>query len=171
MLHAAVRWPDMADATLWPMAVEYACYVLNHVPKNNGLSPMELVTRVGQHYNDLTNIHVWGAPAYVLDPALQDGKKIPKWRPRSRRGVFVGLSRKHASSIPLVLNCTTLAISAQFHVVFDDWFTSVLSPHQTQTLLQIGGRLSLKSGSNMCGMMRLTCPLWATNGWTNRSLH
>ena len=78
MLHAAVRWPDMADASHWPMAVDYATYILNHVPRNNGLSPIELVTKVGQHYDDLTNIHVWGAPAYVLDPSLQDGKKIPK---------------------------------------------------------------------------------------------
>jgi hypothetical protein len=41
--------------------------------------------------------------------------------------MFMGLSKKYASSIPLVMSCQTLAISAQFHVVFDDWFTTVQS--------------------------------------------
>ena len=35
------------------------------------------------------------------------------------------MSPKHASSIPLVLNCNTLWISPQFHVIFDEWFSSV----------------------------------------------
>ena len=29
MLHAAIHWPDMADASLWPLAVEYAVYLYN----------------------------------------------------------------------------------------------------------------------------------------------
>ena len=127
MLHAPVRWPDMTDALLWPIAVDYATYIVNHIPKDNGLSPVKLVTKVGQRYKDLTNIHIWGASAYVLDPSLQDGKKIPKRWPCLRRRVFVGLSKRHASSIPLVLNCSTLAISAKFYVVFDNWLMSVLS--------------------------------------------
>ena len=37
----------------------------------------------------------------------------------------MGLSPDHASPIPLVLNLHTGAITPQFHVVFDDWFTTV----------------------------------------------
>ena len=37
----------------------------------------------------------------------------------------VGMSPKHASSVPLVLNPFTGTITAQFHVVFDDWFATV----------------------------------------------
>ena len=37
----------------------------------------------------------------------------------------MGLSPDHASTVPLVLNLDTSAITPQFHVVFDDWFTSV----------------------------------------------
>ena len=37
----------------------------------------------------------------------------------------MGLSPDHASTVPLVLNLDTGAITPQFHVVFDDWFTTV----------------------------------------------
>jgi hypothetical protein len=40
-----------------------------------------------------------GCPVYVLDPKLQDGQKIPKWDPRSRRGMFVGVSNAHSSIV------------------------------------------------------------------------
>jgi hypothetical protein len=62
-----------------------------------------------------------------LDKTLLDGKKIPKWKPHSQRCIYVGLSKKHATSVPLVLNPVTGAITAQFHVVFDDWFSTIAS--------------------------------------------
>ena len=70
---------------------------------------------------------MWGAPVYVLHPTLQQGKKLPRWEPRSRRGVFVGFSPDHSSDVPLVLNLSTGSVSPQFHVVFDDEFTTVPS--------------------------------------------
>ena len=38
---------------------------------------------------------------------------------------YMGLSPKHASSVPLVLNPTPSSLTAQFHAVFDDWFATV----------------------------------------------
>ncbi len=67
---------------------------------------------------------------YVLEKSLQDGKKIPKWRPRSKRSVYLGISHKHASTVPIVLNTSTGSITPQFHVVFDDWFATVGSDHE-----------------------------------------
>ena len=133
MLHSAVRWPETADSSLWPMAVDYAVYLFNHVPNPvTGISPVELSTRTALQHKDYHHLHVWGCPAYVLDPTLQGGKKLPKWQPRSRRAVFLGLSKKHAASIPLVLNLNSLCISPQFHVIFDDWFTTVASSLETE---------------------------------------
>ena len=37
----------------------------------------------------------------------------------------MGLSPDHASTVPLVLNLDTGVITPQFHVVFNDWFTTV----------------------------------------------
>ena len=64
---------------------------------------------------------------YVLDPVLAAGKKLPRWQPRSRRGMFVGFSPVHSSDVPLILNLRTGHISPQYHVVFDDDFSTVQS--------------------------------------------
>jgi transposase InsO family protein len=36
MLHAAIHWPDVADSTLWPMAVAHAVYLYNHAHASIG---------------------------------------------------------------------------------------------------------------------------------------
>ncbi len=56
---------------------------------------------------------------------MQSGKKIPKWRLRSRVGINLGISNQHARSIVLVLNLTTGHVSPQFHVKFDPKFQTV----------------------------------------------
>lgn len=128
MIHAGIHWPDMAKATLWPMAVAQACYLFNHVPDpSTGLSPSDIFTKTRWPHKRFHDFHVWGCPVYVLDKSLQDGKKIPKWRPRSARSIYMGVSLNHASSVPLVLNTSTGAVTPQFHIVFDDWFATVPS--------------------------------------------
>ncbi len=64
---------------------------------------------------------------YVLDASLQDGKKIPKWNPWARLGLFLGFSDLHSSLVPLVLNIDMGHISPQFHVIFDNKFKTVTS--------------------------------------------
>ena len=70
---------------------------------------------------------MWGCLVYVLEPALQDGKKIPKWEPRAHLGMFLGSSQVHSLLVALVLNVSTGKISPQYHVVFDDKFSTVTS--------------------------------------------
>jgi hypothetical protein len=126
MLHAAIHWPDMADATLWPLAVDYAVHIFNRIPnRETGLSPLDLFTGTRQPLRRLHDLHVWGSPAYLLDKRIADGKKIPRWEARSERVIFVGISTKHMGSTPLVLNPRTRAITSPYHVVFDDWFATV----------------------------------------------
>jgi hypothetical protein len=46
MIHSGIHWPDMAQASLWPMAVAHACYLYNHVPNPaTGLSPTDIFTK------------------------------------------------------------------------------------------------------------------------------
>jgi hypothetical protein len=126
MLHAAIHWPDATDATQWPMAVMHATYLYNHMPcLETGIPPVNLFTKTRWEQKKFHDCHVWGCPVYVLDKTLGDGKKIPKWKPRSKRAIYMGNSPKHSSTVPLVLNPETGAITAQFHVVFDDWFATV----------------------------------------------
>ena len=47
------------------------------MPKmNDGLSPEENFSRMFQRSDRLMNIPAWGCPACVLQPTLQDGKKL-----------------------------------------------------------------------------------------------
>jgi hypothetical protein len=127
LLHSIMMWPDQADLSLWPFALDHAVYLWNHIPcKTLSLAPVEIFTKTRfPNYNHLRRLHVWGCPVYVLDPALQDGQKLPKWQPRSRRGKFLGLSTTHSTSIGLILNLRTGFVSPQYHVVYDDEFTTV----------------------------------------------
>lgn len=132
MLHAAIHWPDVADASLWPMAVSMAVFLHNHVPDPaTGLAPIDLFARTRWEQSKFHDLHVWGCPVYVLDKTIADGKKLPRWKPRSRRSIAMGLSSKHSSTVPLVLNPDTGAITPAFHVVFDDWFATVSSSADT----------------------------------------
>ena len=125
LLHSAIRWPEVYSPEFWPFAMSYAAYVYNNVPKQpSGLSASELFTGVKEdHEARLQSILPWGIPAYVLDTKLQDGQSIPKWKPRSRRGQFLGISQYHnATNIGLIRNLVTQKISPQYHVVYDPWF-------------------------------------------------
>ena len=128
MLHSAYHWPQHASIKLWPMAINYAVWVFNHLPRiDTGLCPDEMWSQSRTTHDDLRRAHVWGCPVYVLEPELQDGKKIPKWQPRARLGMFMGFSQVHSSLVALVLNTSTGKISPQYHVVFDDKFATVNS--------------------------------------------
>ena len=89
MLHLALHWPQVANSNLWPFAVNHAVYLWNNTPKHETfISPVEHFTsKTFANYAHLQRLHVFGCPVYVLDPKLQDGKKLPKWTRRSRQGV------------------------------------------------------------------------------------
>jgi hypothetical protein len=125
MLHAKMRWPKAVTTNLWPMAMKHAQHLLNHMPTDNNVCPLDIVLGTTVPRTALRNLHVWGAPCFVLDPKLQDGHKIPKFDSRSRQALHLGLSPRHAATVPLVLNLETGNVSPQFHVVFDDWFSTV----------------------------------------------
>jgi Reverse transcriptase (RNA-dependent DNA polymerase)/Zinc knuckle len=126
MIHAAIHWPEVSDPCLWPMAVQHASYVFNRMPHlDTGLCPLDLFNRQRWKQSQLHDLHVWGCPVYVLDKRTADGVKIPKWKPRSNRFIYMGISNKHASSVPLLFNPESGVISPQYHVVFDDWFATI----------------------------------------------
>ena len=81
MHHSAIHWPDVADVTLWPLAILHAVSVLNRIPQEStGRSPLELWTRKTYPVSKFQDFHVWGCPVYVLDSTLADGKKLPRWK-------------------------------------------------------------------------------------------
>ena len=125
LLHALIHWPEQTTLDLWPFAVDYAVFLWNRMPREKSkMSPLEIFYSTKSTHEDIRSARVWGCPAYVLEPTLQDGKKLPRWRPRSKLGQFLGRSKNHASSVGLIKNVATGGVSAQFHVVYDDHFAT-----------------------------------------------
>ena len=126
LIHSALLWPKQSKLEHWPMAMDHAVWVWNNLPMDDGLSPEEKWTgSKAPSYNHLQRAHVWGCPAYVLDPKLADGQKILKWSPRSWQGKFIGYSKDHSNSAGLILNPKTGYLSTQYHVLYDDKFETV----------------------------------------------
>ena len=111
LLHASANWKYEIDSTIWPMAVQYSTYVYNILRRSNNISPSDLYFGSTIPRHKLWNMYVWGCPVYVLCPTLQAGNKIPRWEPRSKLGIFCGLSTIHSSEVPQVLNLTTGSIT------------------------------------------------------------
>ena len=88
---------------------------------------MEILTRVKADHRDLLRPPVRGCLAYILDPALQLGKKISKWNKRSCLGQFLGFSEEHSLLVAQIRNLDTGFVSPQYHVVFDNRFETVFS--------------------------------------------
>jgi hypothetical protein len=70
---------------------------------------------------------VWGCPVFILDPKLQDGKKLPKWVSCARRGQFLGFSTQHSSTVGKILNQRTGYVSPQYHIVYNELYSTVTS--------------------------------------------
>ena len=127
LLHAKRHWPDYITTMMWPFALKEAAYRLNRLSlRSDGRSCEATFFNIDEDLFDATTLHVFGSPCFVLDSRLQSGiAGPPKWEPRSRLGIYVGHSPSHAGTVALVLNPRTGHVSPQYHVVFDDLFTTV----------------------------------------------
>ena len=141
ILHAALHWPDQADVELWPFAMKHAVHIWNHLPdESTGLAPIEYFSGSRlPSFDCLRQLHVWGCPCFVLDPTLQDGKSLPKWKPRARLSQYLGVASGYSSNIGNILNLRTGFISPQYHVVHDDFFTTAYAPLTEDTWEEVGG--------------------------------
>ena len=62
----------------------------------------------------------------MLDARQQLGLGlVPKWDPCARMGVNLGFSPVHSSDVVLIYNPTTGFVSPQFHLVFDDDYSTL----------------------------------------------
>jgi hypothetical protein len=122
------HWPQMVDTMLWPFAIKAMAKCMNslHVD-NGGNNPESLMYGVNLETIQIKNFHTLFCAVYVLDHCLQSagGPGPSKWEPRSRIGAYLGHSPFHTGSVALVFNPKTARVSSQYHVIFDDDFTTV----------------------------------------------
>ena len=125
LLHAKRHWPAMISVILWPFAYKYAELLYNNLDVDvRGRSPIQRFCK-NSNQMDMKTLHTWGCPCYILDSSLQSGNMKAKWEPRSRLGIYLGHSPCHAGTVALVLNPRSLHVSPQFHVAYDDTFSTV----------------------------------------------
>jgi len=118
---------------LWTMAIKHT-YLYNSLPKKQSdMAPIKILSGTKWSADRAQHLHVWGCPPYVLDLHLQNSDKIPRWTPRSHRGVYMGVSTRYATNAPLVLNLRSGAITSQHHCIFDDWFTMTTTADSDST--------------------------------------
>ena len=79
MVHSALHWQsDGADnIRLWSFAVSHAAWLYSRLPNKNlgWMTPLEIFTKTQSDHRYVLRVHVWGCPAFVLEPTLQDGQK------------------------------------------------------------------------------------------------
>lgn len=128
ILDAKSKWPKAINTALWPYALRQQNYAHMHTPdrsgKHNGRTPIEVFSSSEVQPNPEV-FHPFGCPVYALNSDLASGKRIQKWLPRARLGIYLGFSPSHARSVALVLNPQTGLVSPQYHVKFDDLFETV----------------------------------------------
>jgi len=128
LLHAIMQWPTVLSEEFWPFAIRHACTFHNaSVDPDRLKSPHQLFTGEPAPWR-MQDFRVFGCPVFVLDKRLQDGDSLPKWKSRCWTGIYVGHSLQHAGNVPLVYNPATTHVSPQYHVTFDDQFTTVTGP-------------------------------------------
>lgn len=124
LLHAESRWPKTIIHNMWPYALKMANSNRNDLPQPKyGVSPHEKFSSIMIKNND-SHKHVFGCPVYALDNTLQAGNSISKWKSRERLGIYLGKAFVHERTVALVLNPSTGLVSPQFHIRFDDVFTT-----------------------------------------------
>jgi transposase InsO family protein len=122
LLHAERRWPDAINTHLWPYALRAANDARNNAPTyKQDECPISKFCSTAR-LPSLKNQHHFGCPVYVLSKEIQDGKKARKWKDRTRVGINLGYSPRHAHSVSLILNLETGLVSPQFHCSYDDLF-------------------------------------------------
>ena len=136
MLRQDLLWPEHFDMTLGPFSMDQVAHFHDHFPsKYSLLAPLEILTGSKIDPSTSRNEKVWGHPDHVLEPKLQDGKKLPKWDPRTRKGQYLGKSMTRASSVSLFRNLRTGNMSPKFHVVCDNLFQTFMEDMKKMMLL------------------------------------
>ena len=128
LLHGMRMWSTTIDSMFW-------LFNMKAVAERHKKIQIDVMRRTNESILQNVQIedipvnsyHTFFCPTYVLDARLQNsgGAGPPKWEPRSRIGVYLGHSPLHAGNIAVVWNPTTVRLSPQYHVVFDDDFTTV----------------------------------------------
>ena len=73
ILHQVIIGPEQFNTRLWPFAFTHTVYLWNHLPNDDGISPIDIYMSSSLNGTRLSNDKVQGCSAYVLNDRLKDG--------------------------------------------------------------------------------------------------
>ena len=126
ILQAIRMCPEAVSTMMWTLSFKTACQRCNSLEMYKyGKNPEQKFAGV-EFQNFPTYYHSWCCPIFFLEDPFQGGPAgIPNWIPRSKTGVYIEQSSFHGGLVALVLNLRTGHVYPQYHVVFDDIFSTV----------------------------------------------
>jgi len=126
LLHAMANWPTIVNDSFWPFAVHHSVLLHNiSCRRGHTQSPWELFTGAPLQ-KSLSDTRVFGCPAYVLHKSAQDNPGSTKtWAECCWQGIYVGQSTAHANTVALIYNPSSKHVTPQFHVTYDESFSTV----------------------------------------------
>ena len=84
------------------MDTSYATYIYNHMTNAEEIVTSDIFNGNKFNRHKLKYIHMWGCHVYVLNTNLQQGHKLPKWKPHYCRGIFVVFSPNNSIGVPMI---------------------------------------------------------------------
>jgi hypothetical protein len=66
MWHSAIHWPDVADSCLWPMAVQHAVFLCNHMPNEHTGIPLMTYSLVADGNSESSMTCMFGGARSIV---------------------------------------------------------------------------------------------------------
>jgi len=114
LLHARACWPQAVHFALRPYALRNAALLYNILPVlEDGTSRLVLFSSIHVGSN-MKHVHTFSCPVFELQNTLASGKSLPRWSPRARLGLNLGLSPTHARNYRVCLTSVSLSLRRLF---------------------------------------------------------
>ena len=101
--------------------------------------------------------HTWLFPIFFLETPLKGFPAgLPKWEPRAKTVLYLGHSPFHSGLVALVLNTRTGYVPLQYHVAFDEKFSTVehiskvIVPVNCKNLVEENSELDVQKKLHSC---------------------
>ena len=128
LLYAKMFQSEAITHILQPFAITHSTYLENKLAIRADRRMLLQKLIAIDHEITLRNQYTWRCPVHVLESKVQiSSKGLPKWKTRARIGVYLGRSSVYIGNVAMVLNLSSSYVSLQYHIVFDDDFSLILS--------------------------------------------
>ncbi len=118
MVHVSMHWSKLGEYNL-----AILCFALKHASWLHIFIPNQLSSPYRNNCNIMCT-DLWDYLVWVLDPKVQDERKIPNWNHCSHLGQVLGFSHVPCFLAANVIHLSPDYVSQNYHLTFDDPFST-----------------------------------------------